>query len=143
MATKRAQDSAFSSFFCLQNPNFPFPIVSEFANCGVFMDGIVESDEISMHLNGKLSISAYDFDPTAVVAEPLPAVVKDGEIEGEEKRKRRGIVLGRNVHTSCLAVSEPDANDEFTGEKEAYMAAVLAKYRRILLERTKHHLGKL
>jgi histidine decarboxylase len=50
-------------------------------------------------------------------------------------------VLGRNVHTTCLEVTEPEANDESTGDKEAYMASVLARYRKNLMERTKHHLG--
>lgn len=88
------------------------------------------------------------FDPTAVVVEPLPPVVltngDPGDGEGDLKdfmEKGRQIVLGRNVHTTCLAVTEPEANDDFTGDKEAYMASVLARYRKTLVERTKHHLG--
>lgn len=65
-------------------------------------------------------------------AEPLPE---------ELVPEVREIVLGRNVHASCFAVKEPDADDEDTGEREATMAAVLARYRRSLAERTKHHLG--
>lgn len=83
------------------------------------------------------------FDPIAVVAEPLPeAVTSNGQMgRANEKAKGREIVLGRNVHTTCLPVTEPDANDECTGDKEAYMASVLARYRKTLIERTKHHLG--
>ncbi|CAN6438984.1 unnamed protein product [Victoria cruziana] len=62
--------------------------------------------------------------------EPLPG----------EGRKRE-IVLGRNVHTMCLEVTEPEADDEITGDREAYMAGVLARYRKSLIERTRHHLG--
>ncbi|TQE03289.1 hypothetical protein C1H46_011101 [Malus baccata] len=51
------------------------------------------------------------------------------------------MVLGRNVHTTCLAVTKPESNDDFTGDKEAYMASVLARYCKTLIERTKHHLG--
>lgn len=80
-----------------------------------------------------------DFDPAAVVAEPLPPVVMSNGV-GKEIKKRE-IVLGRNVHTTCLAVTEPEANDELTGDKDAYMASVLARYRKTLMERTKHHLG--
>lgn len=40
-----------------------------------------------------------------------------------------------------LEVTEPEADDESTGDKDAYMASVLARYRKLLLERTKHHLG--
>lgn len=88
-----------------------------------------------------------DFDPTAIIKDPLPPLVDDSQVSikvegnGEVKKKEREIVLGRNVHTMCLEVTEPDADDEVTGEREAYMASVLARYRKSLLERTKHHLG--
>lgn len=68
-----------------------------------------------------------------------PVVASNGHVNGG----REEILLGRNVHTTCLAVTEPDANEEFTGDKEAYMASVLARYRKTLLERTKYHLGYL
>ncbi|CAD6244255.1 unnamed protein product [Miscanthus lutarioriparius] len=79
--------------------------------------------------------------------EPPEALVAAAAVEVEAKREeeaangRREIVMGRNVHTSCFAVKEPDADDEETGEREATMASVLALYRRLLVERTKHHLG--
>ncbi|KAA3453745.1 serine decarboxylase-like [Gossypium australe] len=91
------------------------------------------------------NVTRRNFDPTAVVPEPLPPVVTaaNGEDAGVDKlgKESREIVLGKNVHTTCFAVTEPEANDEFTGDKEAYMAGVLARYRKSLLERTKHHLG--
>lgn len=62
--------------------------------------------------------------------------------QGSGNGKRKEIVLGRNIHTSCLTITEPDADDEVTGEREGYMASILAKYRRSLVERTKHHLGE-
>ncbi|XP_057973023.1 serine decarboxylase [Malania oleifera] len=110
------------------------------------MVGSAEAAKISGHLNGKAEALTDNFDPTAVVAEPLPPVVENnasinGEFDGEEKKTRREIVLGRNVHTSCLAVTEPAANDELTGDKEAHMAGVLARYRKTLMDRSKHHLG--
>ncbi|MCO5593251.1 hypothetical protein L7F22_047258 [Adiantum nelumboides] len=49
--------------------------------------------------------------------------------------------LGRNMHQDCLSITEPDIDDESTGDKEAYMAGVLARYRRTLVDRTKYHLG--
>ncbi|RZR72832.1 hypothetical protein BHM03_00017558 [Ensete ventricosum] len=55
--------------------------------------------------------------------------------------ENRAIVLGRNMHTVSYAIKEPESDDELTGEREGYMASVLAKYRRSLVERTKHHLG--
>lgn len=94
------------------------------------------------------------FDPLAVVSEPVPESVGEsavtsggvGDEDGlkvniEKEEKKREIVLGRNVHTTCLAVTEPEADDESTGDKEAYMASVLARYKMNLTERTKHHLG--
>lgn len=59
----------------------------------------------------------------------------------DEVEKKREISLGRNVHTTCHEVSEPDDDDDSTGDREAYMASVLARYRKSLIERTKHHLG--
>lgn len=92
-----------------------------------------------------------DFDPTTVINDPLPPPVADDDCSGinvnnggklvNGNEKVREIVLGRNVHTSCLEVTEPDDDDEVTGEREAQMASVLARYRKSLLERTKHHLG--
>ncbi|KAK4751957.1 hypothetical protein SAY87_020755 [Trapa incisa] len=96
-------------------------------------------------MNGAVGILSREFDPTAVLAEPLPQILGGREVNGvneEEKGNgRRQIVLGRNVHTSCLEVTEPDADDELTGDKDAHMAGVLARYRKTLMERTKHHLG--
>ncbi|KAJ4917294.1 Serine decarboxylase [Raphanus sativus] len=34
----------------------------------------------------------------------------------------------------------PESNDEFTGDKDTYMASVIARYRKTLVERTKYHL---
>ena len=75
--------------------------------------------------------------PEALVAAAAEAKREEAGANG----RRREIVMGRNVHTSCFAVKEPDADDEETGEREATMASVLALYRRSLVERTKHHLG--
>ncbi|PON81983.1 Pyridoxal phosphate-dependent decarboxylase [Trema orientale] len=94
-----------------------------------------------------VKILPEDFDPTAVVPEPLPPLVLSNSGDqadygdGDEAEEKREIVLGRNVHTTCLAVTEPEANDEVTGDKDAFMASVLARYRKTLVERTKYHLG--
>ncbi|XP_047064312.1 serine decarboxylase 1 [Lolium rigidum] len=84
----------------------------------------------------ELGAAVVHEEAAAAAAEPLPE-----ELEPEAAAGVREIVLGRNVHASCFAVKEPDADDEDTGEREAAMAAVLARYRRSLTERTKHHLG--
>ncbi|KAK1683046.1 hypothetical protein QYE76_043894 [Lolium multiflorum] len=86
--------------------------------------------------NGLADQPGLHGEAAAAAAEPLPE-----ELEPEAAAGVREIVLGRNVHASCFAVKEPDADDEDTGEREAAMAAVLARYRRSLTERTKHHLG--
>ncbi|KAI3959299.1 hypothetical protein MKW98_018889 [Papaver atlanticum] len=51
-------------------------------------------------------------------------------------------VLGRNFHDATLihAITEPDANEN-TGEREAAMDTILAKYETFLLDRKKHLLG--
>ncbi|OWM90762.1 hypothetical protein CDL15_Pgr020725 [Punica granatum] len=98
--------------------------------------------------NGAVETLSEVFDPVAALApEPVPPVAGGGEANGAHSEEtiskggKREIVLGRNVHTTCLAVTEPEANDEFTGDKEAYIASVLARYRKTLMERTKYHLG--
>lgn len=52
------------------------------------------------------------------------------------------LVLGKNFAELSLAITEPEMDDEVTGDKEAYMAGVLARYRKTLVERTKFHLGR-
>ena len=53
----------------------------------------------------------------------------------------KNFVLGRDMHSSSLEITEPEHDDEVTGEKDAYMASVLARYRKSLTEKTKYHLG--
>ncbi|XP_077240064.1 serine decarboxylase 1-like [Tasmannia lanceolata] len=88
-------------------------------------------------LNGKVESLAEELNPKEI-SEALPLVI---EIGNGERKEVREMVLGRNVHTMCLTITEPDADDEVTGDREAYMASVLARYRKSLIERTKHHLG--
>jgi len=57
------------------------------------------------------------------------------------KKDIKNFVLGKNMHGSSLEITEPDHDDEVTGEKEAYMASVLARYRKSLTEKSKYHLG--
>ncbi|KAK3030360.1 hypothetical protein RJ639_038316 [Escallonia herrerae] len=103
------------------------------------MVGTVGAETMSLlskgYGNGKLDLLPEDFDP----ATPPPAAVESNGVGGG--RKEGEMVLGRNVHTTCLSVTEPDEDDESTGDKDAYMAGVLARYRKTLVERTKHHLG--
>ncbi|KAI3997531.1 hypothetical protein MKX01_008138 [Papaver californicum] len=72
--------------------------------------------------------------------------VPDGFIPGgmaPENVIDETIVSGGNIRDATLihAITEPDADNENTGEREAAMASVLAKYQTSLTERTKHHLG--
>ncbi|KAH0909909.1 hypothetical protein HID58_033230, partial [Brassica napus] len=105
----------------------------------------LESDQAALAMAEKLDILSEDFVPTAVINEPLPwPVINGNRADHEEEnlkktkvingRGEREMVLGRNVHTTSLAVTEPESNDEFTGDKEAYMASVLARYRKTLLQ---------
>lgn len=108
------------------------------------MVGTVGVESMSVLSNGKSQLLSKDFDPTGVVPEQLPPVVvsNGGGGGANNKEKKREIVLGRNVHTTCLEVTEPEEDDESTGDKDAHMASVLARYRKNLLERTDNHLGK-
>ncbi|XP_047179434.1 serine decarboxylase 1-like [Vigna umbellata] len=86
-----------------------------------------------------LNSTAFISDHVAIVAGENG--IGKGEAQNGTENGQRKIVLGRNIHTMCLEISEPDIDDEVTGEREAYMASVLAKYKRTLTERTKYHLG--
>lgn len=85
----------------------------------------------------------------AVAAEPLPEEIPldslksvlPALVDGHVKDHRKDFVLGRNIHSSCLEITEPEMDDEVTGEKDAYMAGVLSRYRKTLVEKTKYHLG--
>lgn len=97
-------------------------------------------------MNGAVEPLPEDFDATALIMDPVPSPVVDNgsvneEVRINKEKEKRLIVLGRNIHTMCLEVTEPDADDEVTGDREAYMAGVMARYKRALTERTKHHLG--
>lgn len=117
------------------------PVIVDSNRVMVGTSAVIES--MSSAVNGK-DLADVRFDPTAVVSEPVPVVVKsdgvDAAVNGGEEQKRE-IVLGRNIHTSSFSVTEPDADDDSTGDKEAYMASVLARYRKTLTDRTKYHLG--
>lgn len=76
-----------------------------------------------------------------VISSSSADLMKNGTYDAGDVKNGRDIVLGRNVHTSCFDISEPEADDDVTGDKDAYMASVLARYRNSLMERTKHHLG--
>ena len=95
--------------------------------------------------------SSPPFSP--VSAEPLPEEIPldslkavlpslgNGESSHQSGRGNKNITMGRNMHGSCLEITEPEMDDEVTGEKDAYMAGVLARYRKTLVEKTKYHLG--
>ncbi|XP_047320904.1 serine decarboxylase-like [Impatiens glandulifera] len=51
------------------------------------------------------------------------------------------ISLGMNVHVMCYDVTEPHVDDEDSGDKEASMASILARYRKTMVQRSHHHLG--
>ncbi|KOM54001.1 hypothetical protein LR48_Vigan09g266000 [Vigna angularis] len=110
------------------------------------MVGSVNSLNEDLRMNGAVEPLPEDFDATALIMDPVPSPVVDNgsvneEVQINKEKEKRLIVLGRNIHTMCLEVTEPDADDEVTGDREAYMAGVLARYKRALTERTKHHLG--
>ncbi|ESW31054.1 hypothetical protein PHAVU_002G204900 [Phaseolus vulgaris] len=113
------------------------------------MAGSVDVLAPDSSINGTMKPLPEVFNSTAFITDhvhvPLMAEEDDiagkGEAQNGTENGERNIVLGRNIHTMCLEVSEPDIDDEVTGEREAYMASVLAKYKKSLTERTKYHLG--
>jgi histidine decarboxylase len=110
------------------------------------MVGSVDVLGDDLNINGAVAVLPDDFDVAAIIKDPLPPVVAENgidKVEGQINagKERREIVLGRNIHTTCLEVTEPEADDEITGDRDAHMASVLARYRKSLTERTKYHLG--
>jgi histidine decarboxylase len=110
------------------------------------MVGSVDVVGDNLSINGAVAVLPDDFDVAAIIKDPLPPVVAENgidKVEGQINagKERREIVLGRNIHTTCLEVTEPEADDEITGDRDAHMASVLARYRKSLTERTKYHLG--
>jgi len=110
------------------------------------MAGSVEVLAPDSSMNGTMKPLPEVFNSTAFTTDHVPLVAREdgigkGEAQNGTENGERKIVLGRNIHTMCLEVSEPDIDDEVTGEREAYMASVLAKYKKSLSERTKYHLG--
>ena len=85
------------------------------------MVGSVDALNEGLRINGAVEPLPEDFDATAVIIDPVPSAVVDIGILKEEAqinkgKEKREIVLGRNVHTTCLEVTEPEADDEVTGE---------------------------
>jgi histidine decarboxylase len=102
--------------------------------------------DVASIIIGAVAVLPDDFDVASIIKDPLPPVVAENgidKVEGQINagKERREIVLGRNIHTTCLEVTEPEADDEITGDRDAHMASVLARYRKSLTERTKYHLG--
>ncbi|KAH7436743.1 hypothetical protein KP509_05G033900 [Ceratopteris richardii] len=72
---------------------------------------------------------------------PDPLSSLDISAQSDTNGENGIFILGRNMQYDCLSITEPEIDDESTGDKEAYMASVLARYRRMLVDRTRYHLG--
>ncbi|KAG0451954.1 hypothetical protein HPP92_025965 [Vanilla planifolia] len=93
---------------------------------------------VAMNPSESVETLPKEFEPYEMAS---PLVLEEHGVLSENRVKNREIVLGRNVQSSCYAIKEPEADDDITGDREAYMASVLSRYRTSLIERTKHHLG--
>lgn len=73
----------------------------------------------------------------------LPALVRGNDDDDVvvQQTVLQDFVLGKNIHGTCLEITEPEMDDEVTGDRDAYMAGILARYRKTLVEKTKYHLG--
>ena len=99
-------------------------------------------------INGTMKQWPEDFSSMTIMRDHVTLTIGEngignGVVQNGTENGERKIVLGRNIHTTCLEVTEPDIDDEVTGEREAYMAGVLAKYKKSLTERTNYHLGMI
>ena len=62
-------------------------------------------------------------------------VVSNGNFK---EYREDAIKIRENV---AFEITEPKVDDEITGDKEAEIANVLARYKKTLIEKTTHHLG--
>lgn len=89
-----------------------------------------------------MSLGASEALPDEIPLDSLKTVLSRLEnVQPGHVKDNKSFVLGRNMHGSSLEITEPDHDDDVTGEKDAYMAGVLARYRKSLTEKTKYHLG--
>ncbi|CAA6660525.1 unnamed protein product [Spirodela intermedia] len=95
---------------------------------------VVNDSGVLLQVIGKVKPPAEEIEPAEI------AGTRSAQL-GRENGRKKEILLGRNLHSSSFGITEPEADEELTSDREAYMASVLAKYRRNLVERTKHHLG--
>lgn len=93
------------------------------------------------------AVAAYElpeeipFDSLKSVLPPLVSRQDEEPAEDVVVEQTNNFVLGKNVHGTCLEITEPGVDDEVTGDRDAYMAGILARYRKTLVEKTKYHLG--
>ncbi|KAI4352965.1 hypothetical protein L6164_007167 [Bauhinia variegata] len=66
--------------------------------------------------------------------ESFPPLFPDAEMLQGKKHKS-------NMSSDCFAITEPDSDDDFNGDREPHIASVLACYRKNLVDRTNHNLG--
>src|SRR3954470_12030319 len=100
------------------------------------MVGSVDVLVDDLSINRAVDVLPDEFDVSAIIKDPVPPVVAEtnGKVEAQfnSGNEKREIVLGRNIHTSCLEVTEPEDDDDITGDRDAHMASVLARYRKSL-----------
>ncbi|CAA6675371.1 unnamed protein product [Spirodela intermedia] len=77
--------------------------------------------------------------PPAEEIEPAEIPTRSAPSGSENGGRRKS--CGEEPALVQLQDYRAEEDEELTGDCEAYMASVLAKYRRNLVERTKHHLG--
>lgn len=115
------------------------------------MVSTVEDVTMRRQMTPSKSLKRSSLPPSVAVSEALPdeisvdclktALPLPGLENGSHVNVKKDFVLGKNMHGSSLEITEPEHDDDVTGEKEAYMAGVLARYRKSLTEKTKFHLG--
>ncbi|KAI3868871.1 hypothetical protein MKX03_036400 [Papaver bracteatum] len=96
--------------------------------CSLLLCAFFYNSVDMVEINGEIESSPMGFVP----------VVLD-ENEGRGKEKAGDIYRAQNILP--YAVREHNADDEITGEREAYTASILEMYESFLGKRIRHHLG--
>ncbi|KAI5399869.1 hypothetical protein KIW84_057088 [Lathyrus oleraceus] len=84
----------------------------------------------TLHPIGKSMLLVMGEDTTTTRLKAILARFRLSLNAGNEKRE---IALGRNIHTSCLEVTEPEDDDDIAGDRDAHMARPVAAIRMPIL----------
>ncbi|WOG97162.1 hypothetical protein DCAR_0416501 [Daucus carota subsp. sativus] len=86
-------------------------------------------------------VGSIGLESTTILSVEWNTDMKEVGEELNPTSKKEIVKVNKNAHLRCLPITEPDVDDEITGEKDAYMTQVLAQYQKSLVQITSNQLG--